>query len=98
MIRRFVRCGMLGLLLVTTGSAKLAAAESEHSMTTAYEYVGSSAELPVAFRYPGAWRLTETTGRLEPYRQARLDGPRNSDDTFTASFIARSSPLRAKRA
>jgi hypothetical protein len=48
-------------------------------------------EDPFAVRlaYPSSWRLAQERGRLEPYAGVRLLGPRNAEDTYTASITAR---------
>jgi hypothetical protein len=56
------------------------------------QYAGTDASLGIAFSYPDAWKAQEERGRLEPYRQVRLRGPRNQADTYTAYIIVRSRP------
>ena len=58
------------------------------------EYRGTEPALSVTFHYPADWRLTEEQGRLEVYREVRIQGPRNAEDTYTGFLIVRSSPLK----
>ena len=52
-------------------------------------YQGMQPPLALRFVYPSAWRLTEEQGTLEPYAELRLLGPRNEEDTYTASITVR---------
>jgi len=60
------------------------------------EYVGVTPELPVSFRYPGAWRLQEEAGQVERYRQVRVLGPRNLEDSYSAYFAVYGAPVTAR--
>lgn len=59
-------------------------------------YHGTDPVLPLSFDYPGGWRLLEDKGRLEPYTQVMVLGPRNVDDTYSCTLVVRGSPLRRK--
>lgn len=74
-----------------------AATDSEADMTESredsVEYQGARGGLSVGFRYPSGWKLREETGTIEPYRQIVIQGPRNQDDTYTASLSILAAPL-----
>ena len=57
-------------------------------------YRGARGELRVTFQYPKDWPVKEETGQVEAYREVRIKGPRNLEDTFTLLLAVRSSPLR----
>ena len=57
-------------------------------------YKGTDARLSVTFRYPATWRLQEERGKVDPYSEVRLMGPRNRENTYTCSLIVRGSPLK----
>lgn len=52
-------------------------------------YRGADSALGVSLEYPPSWRLVEEQGRVEPYAAVRLLGPRNAEDTYTASMTVR---------
>src|SRR3989344_7712910 len=60
-------------------------------------YHGSQPYLDISFQYPRDWRVMEDKGKIDAYTQAMVLGPRNLDDTYTASFIVRGSPLKSKQ-
>ena len=62
---------------------------------TGVGYASRFQDFPVTFRYPSGWRLREEEGRMEVFRQIRLLGPRNADDTYTCSIAVWGSPLKA---
>ena len=39
--------------------------------------------------YPAEWRLAEERGGREPYAELRVVGPRNQEDTYSASMVVR---------
>ncbi len=59
------------------------------------QYQGTEPGLMVRFEYPGQWKLYEERGKVETYRQVRMLGPRNHDDTYTAYFSVWGSPLKS---
>lgn len=59
------------------------------------EYRGNAPELSVTFRYPKGWRLQEEAGTMERYRQVRVLGPRNHDDTYTCYLSVRGAPVKS---
>ena len=93
--RLMARSGTIVMLAALLCPLQSGAAEGEQTMMESREYAGASAELPVAFRHPAAWRLQEERGRIDAYREVRLLGARNDDKTYTSSFVVRSAPLRS---
>ncbi|MBI3615897.1 MAG: hypothetical protein HY211_05200 [Candidatus Omnitrophica bacterium] len=59
------------------------------------QYQGRDPGLKLTFHYPAGWRLQEEQGTIDRYRQVRLLGPRNSEDTYTPYFSVAGAPLRA---
>ncbi|MBI2174787.1 MAG: hypothetical protein HYU33_06285 [Candidatus Omnitrophica bacterium] len=57
-------------------------------------YTAEEPELHVDFRYPSEWKLTKERGRIESYRQIRIQGPRNAEDTYTCYLSVLSAPNR----
>lgn len=52
-------------------------------------YQGTRPPLALRFVYPSAWRLSDEQRALEPFTGLRLLGPRNQEDTYTASITIR---------
>lgn len=59
-------------------------------------YTGTMPGLLVSFDYPEGWILREERGKIETYRQIRLLGPRNAENTYTTYIAIRSSPVKAQ--
>ena len=58
-------------------------------------YVGNDPALQVTFEYPQGRSVQEETGQVERFRQVRLMGPRNRDDSYTAYLSVLGTPLKA---
>ena len=87
-----VCASMVGLLI----DARLHAAEEKDEMTqpamSYREHISRDPLLPVTFEYPSGWSLREERGQLESYRQIRLLGQRNAEDSYTAYISVSASP------
>ena len=59
-------------------------------------FAGGMLGLPVQFDYPAVWLLQEERGTVEPYRQVRVRGQRNADDTYTCFMAVRISPVKSQ--
>lgn len=59
-------------------------------------YPAGTFELPFSFRLPGNWTTGTTTGKSADYRQIIVQGPRNNEDTYTASLVILSAPVQNK--
>ena len=60
-------------------------------------YAGTEPALKLSFEYPAGWPFHEERGKVDIYSEVRFAGPRNADDTYTAIFSVRGSPLKAAR-
>lgn len=58
------------------------------------QYQGREGGLLLTFQYPAAWRLQEEQGKIDLYRQVRVMGPRNSEDTYTCYLSVSGAPLK----
>ncbi len=58
-------------------------------------YIPKDGELPMAFEYPQDWPLDTEQGKIEPYRQIRILGPRNNENSYRSYFIVLRAPLQA---
>lgn len=88
-------------LLVMAGIAvfggRLGVVTSEDRMEMAghyAEYTSSDPDFVASFAYPEGWSLDEERGTMEAYREVRVRGPRNADDTYTSYLAVRASPLK----
>lgn len=63
--------------------------------TASMPYEGTTSPLKVRFEYPVGWKLTEEQGQVEVFRQVRISGPRNREDSYTAYFAVQGTPLKA---
>ena len=59
-------------------------------------YQGQGLGLSLTFRYPEDWRLQEEEGAIDLYRQVRLLGPRNREDTYTPYLSVAAAPVKAE--
>jgi len=59
------------------------------------EYVGSAPLLTVRFQYPAGWSLQEEQGQQQPFRQVRIMGPRNADETYRCYLAVLATPMAA---
>ncbi len=50
----------------------------------------------VRFAYPKDWRIKIDQGKIDSYTQVIVLGPRNTQDTYTTSFIIRETPTGPK--
>lgn len=57
-------------------------------------YHAEKTYLRLSFDYPAEWQIVEDKGRIEPYDQIFVRGPRNAEQTFTATFVVRGQPVR----
>ncbi len=66
------------------------------SMTMAHvrTYVGTEPGWRVRFQYPEGWVLREERGQVERYRQVRIMGPRNHEDSYTCYLSVLAAPLQ----
>ena len=60
------------------------------------EYTSSDSDFTASFVYPEGWSLDEERGTKEAYREVRIRGPRNADDTYTCYLAVRASPLKSE--
>lgn len=67
----------------------------EGRMGSYVEYTGSDPAFMIAFHYPKGWKLQEERGTIDVYRQVRVLGPRNEEDTYTPYVSVRGSPLKS---
>ena len=81
-------------MAVLLGALAAAAVCGADPGSTALTYPGAGPDLPVSFVYPADWRLTEELGGSEAYHAARLQGPRNTDNTYTAYLVVRAFPVQ----
>lgn len=81
----------LGLALAVRGLAPHGGGGESKLKLSRFE---ATLELPVSFEYPEGWKLKEEKGTVQNYRQARIMGPRNEDDTYSASISVVGYPLR----
>lgn len=79
-----------------SGAAALGLCGGLAPSVSAQAYASRDPEFPVRFTYSADWALEESQGRLEPYRQVRLRGSRNAENTYTAYVTIRRTPLRAQ--
>jgi len=80
--------------LLRSGRVAVKRGQAAEGMDDYKVFTGTKPRLMVTFEYPGPWALQEEQGRIEFYREARILGPRNHDDTYTAYFSVRGSPLK----
>ena len=84
----------LGLWFLLRGSRNpVKGGLSAHAMGQYTVYTGSEPGLMVSLEYPEGWTLHEERGKIERYREARIHGPRNQDDTYTSYLVVRGSPV-----
>ena len=63
-------------------------------MGTYKVYSGTESALQVTLEYPEPWALYEDKGKVEFYREVRIVGPRNGEDTYTPYISVRGSPMK----
>lgn len=83
---------VLALAVLACAMARDGRADDGRSVT----YRSTAPELPLTFDLPEGWRVSEEAGKIDRYREIIVMGPRNAEDTFSASISVRSEPKKAK--
>jgi len=81
---------MTGTLLLTaawTGEG--------HTIETFAQYRSQSPRLPVAFEYPSAWQVEESSGTSEVYAQVQIYGPASLEPRLRTYLVVRCVPPKA---
>ena len=58
------------------------------------KYLGTPTGLLANFEYPEGWLLHEEQGQAERYKQVRITGPRNREDSYSCYFAVQEFPLK----
>ena len=58
------------------------------------KYLGTPTGLLANFEYPAGWLLHEERGQIERYKQVRIAGPRNREDSYSCYFAIQEFPLK----
>lgn len=56
-------------------------------------YTSTALDVLMAFEYPAGWKMKTEQGKIERYKQIRISGPRNADDTYSCYVAIRTLPL-----
>ena len=70
--------------------------EEGHTAETFAAYHSSRAELPVAFEYPAAWQVEESSGTHEAYAQVQVYGPASLEPRLRTYLVVRCVPPKAE--
>jgi len=70
--------------------------EEGHTAEMVAVYRSSRPELPVAFEYPAAWQVEESSGTHEAYAQVQVYGPESLEPRLRAYLVVRRMPSKAE--
>ena len=76
------------------GGIDLTGGQTTSAMSQYAAYTGDKPGLLVTFEYPQGWDVHEEQGKAQFYREVRILGPRNQEETYTAYLSVRGSPLK----